>query len=49
VTCVRRGGGRQKTYSGDLPRRLRVGDERRKYEAESENDREPDSPHGHLG
>jgi hypothetical protein len=30
-----------------LPRRLRVSCERRKNEAESEN--EPDQPHGHLG
>ena len=32
-----------------LPRLLRLGGERRKNKAESENDREPDQPHGHLG
>ena len=30
------------------PRLLRFRGERRKREAESENDREPDQPHGHL-
>jgi hypothetical protein len=35
--------------SVDLPTCwLRVGGERRKSETESENDREPDQPHGHL-
>jgi hypothetical protein len=33
--------------SRDLRRRLCVGDERPKSEAETEN--EPDQPHGHLG
>jgi hypothetical protein len=28
---------------------LRLADERRKNEADSENDREPDQPHVHLG
>jgi hypothetical protein len=28
---------------------LRLASERRKNEADSENDREPDHPHGHLG
>ena len=45
---VRRGC-RQITDSPDLPRRLRFSRERRKREADSENDREPDQPHGHLG
>ena len=29
--------------------RLRLSGDRRKNEAENENDREPDQPHGHLG
>src|SRR5207245_10084044 len=33
----------------DLPRLLRLHGERRKNKADSENDREPDQPHGHLG
>jgi hypothetical protein len=33
----------------DFPCLLRLGGERRKSQAESENDREPDQPHGHLG
>src|SRR5262245_21452491 len=39
----------QEAYSRDLGRLLRLGDERRKRETDSENDREPDPPHGHLG
>jgi hypothetical protein len=33
----------------DLPSLLRLSDERRKKHAETENDREPDQPHRHLG
>jgi hypothetical protein len=33
----------------DLPSLLRLSDERRMEQAERENDREPDPPHGHLG
>ena len=44
---------RENTYPRDLPRLilLRAGcsTERRKCEAESEHDREPVQPHGHLG
>ena len=39
----------QVAYSSDLPRLLPLGGEGRKKEAESENDREPDQPYGHLG
>ena len=42
-------GGRKDTDPRDFSRRLRLGGERHKNEAESENDREPDQPHGHLG
>jgi len=38
----------EKSYPGNLRRLLRLHGERRKSEAESENDREPDQPHGHL-
>jgi hypothetical protein len=38
----------QVTDPVDLARLLRVGGERR-CEAERENDRKPDQPHGHLG
>src|SRR4029450_10910606 len=41
--------GRQVAYSSDLGRLLSLRSERRKSEAESENDREPDQRHGHLG
>jgi len=34
--------------SGNVPL-LSLGDERRNSEADSEHDREPDPPHGHLG
>src|SRR5438445_2114176 len=48
----RRRGGRNSSYFTSvmvlrLPQRL--GSKRRKREADSENDREPDQPHGHLG
>jgi hypothetical protein len=32
----------------DFPRRLRLRCDRRDEEADNENDREPDQPHGHL-
>jgi hypothetical protein len=32
----------------DLRGLLRLGGERRKREVKSDNDREPDQPHGHL-
>ena len=33
----------------ELAQSMRLGRERGKCEVEPENDREPDSPHGHLG
>ena len=39
----------QKTDAVDLRRLLRMRGEWRKNETDSENDREPDQPHGHLG
>ena len=39
----------EETDPVQLPRLLPLSGERRKCEAESENDREPDQPHGHLG
>ena len=41
-------GPRKVTYPVDLPGRLRLHGERRKNATDSENDREPDQPHGHL-
>src|SRR4030095_12196101 len=38
----------EKSYLMRLPRLLRLGDERRKNQAEGENDREPDPVHRHL-
>src|SRR2546422_10661656 len=38
----------QNADAGDLGRLLRSGREWRKHETESESDREPDQPHGHL-
>jgi hypothetical protein len=38
----------KKTYPRQLPRLLPLSGERRKSEAERENDREPDQTHGHL-
>lgn len=40
---------RQVADPWDIRRWLRPGRERRKNEADSENDREPDKPHGQLG
>jgi hypothetical protein len=40
-----RGAREEMTYSVDLPRLLRLSDERRKSETDSENDREPDQRH----
>jgi hypothetical protein len=37
------------TYSRHLPGLLRLASERRKREADSENEREPDPLHEHLG
>ena len=41
--------GRQEPNSADFFGLLPRSSERRKNEAESENDREPDQPHAHLG
>jgi hypothetical protein len=46
------GGGRTEEKHAeprDLARRLTLSGERRKSKAKSENDREPDQPHAHLG
>ena len=40
---------REEPDSADLFRLLRPSRERRKRETDSENNREPDQPHGHLG
>jgi len=40
---------RQVAYSSDLGRLLGLGGERGKNETDSENNREPDQPHEHLG
>jgi len=42
-------GHRKEPDLSELGRLLRVSRERRKRDAESENDREPDQPHEHLG
>src|SRR6266700_5376439 len=49
VAGVRRQVARQVAYPSDLGRLLRLGRERRKNETDSENYREPDQPHAHLG
>jgi hypothetical protein len=46
--AVRRGTP-EKAYPIEFPGLLRLGRERRNDEAERENKREPDQPHGHLG
>src|SRR2546426_2390400 len=39
----------EKSHPIEFPRLLGLGRERHRDEADSENDREPDQPHGHLG
>jgi len=48
ATGVRRRAGTQKPDPSNFPGLLRLGGDLRKREAESENDPEPDQPHGHL-